>query len=113
MAKTTTRIPMPVRMRAKQFAMFDALKGLTEAIAEKERLLYPKKELSAERIEEINAVLAALNPGDEVTVEYYCQYGNCYKQITGSVQKIDSFWEQIELNDVSISFQELYSISLN
>ena len=104
---------MPVRMRAKQFVMFDALKGLTEVIAEKERLLYPKKELSVERIEEINAVLATLKPGDEVTVEYYCQYGNCYKQITGKIQKVDSFWEQLELNDISISLQEIYCITLN
>ena len=37
MGRTTTRIPMPIKQRAKQFAMFDAMKGLTEAIAAKER----------------------------------------------------------------------------
>ena len=37
---------MPAKIRAKQFMMFDAMKGLTEAIAAKERQFYPQKELA-------------------------------------------------------------------
>ena len=73
MGRTITRVPMPVKQRAKQFAMFDAMKGLTEAIAAKERQFYPKRELENDRIEELNDSLVSLNIGDEVTVEYYCQ----------------------------------------
>ena len=76
MARATIRTPMPIKMRAKQFAMFDALKGLTEAIAEKERQVYPRKELSEERISEINLYLKALTVGDYVSLIYYCWYGN-------------------------------------
>lgn len=50
MVSTTTRTPMPVKMRAKQFMMFDAMKGLTEAIAEKEHQYYPRRELTEERL---------------------------------------------------------------
>lgn len=44
-------------MRAKQFAMFDALKGLKDAIAEKEKEFCSKRELTEERIDEINQTL--------------------------------------------------------
>ena len=48
--------------------MFDAMKGLTEAIAEKERQYYPQKELTEERICEINRQLAGLRIGNIATV---------------------------------------------
>lgn len=71
--------------------MFDAMKGLTEAIAEKERQFTPKRELAEDRIEELNELLMELYTGDEVTVEYYCQYESRYKQITVRVKKIDLY----------------------
>ena len=70
--KTTIRTPMPIKMRAKQFAMFDAMKGLTEAIAGKEESYIQKKELSESRIEEINQQLQTLRKGDRVNLSYYC-----------------------------------------
>ena len=112
-ARTTTRVPMPIKMRAKQFAMFDALKGLTEAIAEKERQLDPRKELSEERVKEINDVLQTIEQDDMVTVMYYCQYGRQYRQLSGPVTKIDSYWKVLQINGVSISFDEIYEISEN
>lgn len=111
MARTTTRIPMPVKQRAKQFAMFDALKGLTEAIAEKERQYDTRIELSEDRIAEINEVISTLNPGDIVTVEYYCQYGMTYKSITGSVKKIDPFWKELQVGETAVSFCEISRIT--
>lgn len=111
MARTTTRIPMPVRQRAKQFAMFDALKGLTEAIAEKERQYDTRIELSEDRIAEINDSISTLNPGDIVTVEYFCQYGMSYKKITGSIKKIDPFWKEIQIGETAVSFYEIVNIA--
>lgn len=110
MAKTSVRVPMSVKMRAKQFMMFDAMKGLTEAIAEKERQLFPKKELAEDQIAEINECLKALHPGDNVVVDYYCQYENIYKQMTGQIKKIDMYWETIQIGDCSISFSEISNI---
>ena len=101
---------MPVKMRAKQFAMFDAMKGLTEAIAAKERQYDTKRELESDRIEELNKILSLLQPGDEVTVEYYCQYGRQYKKLTGKVNKIDLFWKELQIGESFIAFQEISNI---
>ena len=110
MAKTNVRVPMSVKMRAKQFMMFDAMKGLTEAIAEKERQLFLKKELAEDQIAEINECLKALQPGDEVVVDYYCQYESIYKQMTGQIKRIDLYWETIQIGECSISFSEISNI---
>ena len=55
MARTTVRAPMPASRRAKQFAPFDALKGLKEAIAEKERIPSPRRILAEDAQSELNA----------------------------------------------------------
>ena len=110
--RTTIRTPMPIRMRAKQFAMFDALKGLTEAIAEKEQKVYPKKELAEDRISEINLCLSELQVGDIVTLSYYCQYGKQYRQLAGAVTRIDSFWKEIQIGDVTVYFSEVDTITV-
>ena len=108
--KITISGPRPIKMRAKQFMMFDALKGLKEAIAEKEQQFSPKRELTGERMEEINRTLIALQTGDIVTVTYYCQYGRNYRQLSGVVGKIDLFWKEIQIGAVSIYFSEIYEI---
>lgn len=59
---------MPPSRRAKQFAPFDALKGLKEAIAEKERIPTPRRILSEDSIVEISAQLTTLKPGNIATV---------------------------------------------
>ena len=68
------RAPMPPSRRAKQFTMFDTLKGLKEALAAKERLPEPRKELAQDAAEELNRLLCSLNKGTSVTVVYYCKY---------------------------------------
>lgn len=110
--KTTIRTPMPIKMRAKQFAMFDALKGLTDAVAEKERRQTPKKELAEGRIEEINQQLLLINKGDFVSVTYYCQHGKQYRQITGRIDKVDKYWKILQIGEVSIAFEAIFSISI-
>ncbi|MBR2421902.1 MAG: YolD-like family protein [Oscillospiraceae bacterium] len=109
--RATIRTPMPVKMRAKQFMMFDAMKGLTEAIAEKERQLYPQKELTEDRIAELSGKLSALRVGDTVTIEYYCQYAKNYTQMTGIISRIDAFWKTIQINEKTIDFCEIDSIT--
>ena len=109
-ARTTTRIPMPIKMRAKQFAMFDALKGLTEAIAEKERQSTPKRILAENRINEISFQLSKIQKGDEIQVVYYCDCCKQYCHISGIVMKVDSFWKTLQINEVVIDFDDIYSI---
>ena len=57
--------------RAKQFAPFSALKGLEEALAEKEREYEPQAELSDDAAEELDRCLRELQKGTAVTVKYY------------------------------------------
>ena len=112
MARATIRTPMPIKMRAKQFAMFDVMKGLTEAIAEKEMSYTTKRELSESRIEEIAQQLQMLKMGDKVTLSYYCSYGRQYRTITEKVVKIDMFWKELQIGGILICFSEIHEIAL-
>ena len=101
---------MPRSKRAAQFAMFDALKGLKEAIAEKERIPTPRRILSDDAIAEINAQLTNLKSGNVATVVYYCDYAQEYHQITGPVRKVDGYWKVLQIGDLSIDFCEIAEI---
>ena len=105
------RAPMPPSRRAKQFSMFDALKGLKEALAAKERLPDPRKELAQDAVEELNRTLCSLEVGTFITVVYYCQYQEEYCQITGTVSKIDWSWKYIQIGQVCVDFKEILQIS--
>ena len=110
MVKTVARVPMPPSRRAKQFAPFDTLKGLKEAIAEKERIPTPRRILSEDAIAEINAQLMSLKSGNVVTVVYYCDYAQEYHQITGAVRKVDPYWKLLQIGNMSIDFCEIAEI---
>lgn len=112
MVKTIVRAPMPPSRRAKQFAPFDALKGLKEAIARKEHVPEPRRELSEDAIAEINTKLTMLKPGSWVTVVYYCDYTQEVHQLTGQVSKVDPYWKTLGVGNVSIEFDELYQVEL-
>ena len=107
------RTPMPTSQRAKQFSMFDALKGLKEALAAKERLPEPRKELALDAIEEINRTLCSLRPGALVTVVYYCRYQEEYCQITGAVSKIDRCWNTLYIGNIGVDFEEFSEIRIS
>lgn len=110
MATKTVRAPMPRSKRAKQFAPFDALSGLREAIAAKERVTEPRRYPSEDAIAEINDVLLGLQKGQLVTVVYYGIYEQTYLQLTGPVTKVDPFWKSIQVGNNSIDFTEIYTI---
>ena len=57
------RAKMPPSQRAKQFAPFDALVGLRQALKEKEKIRVPRKEISEDMEEEINRELKSLEIG--------------------------------------------------
>ena len=107
---TKAKIPMSQAMRAKQFMPFKALTGLDEALAERERIIVPKKELSEHTIEELNKKLCSLKKGQIVTIVYYGMYEQNYKQLTGPVEKIDAYWKSVQLGNVQIHFSEISDI---
>ena len=76
--------------RARQFLPFDALKGLQEALREKERELEEeeRKELSEEQCEIISMLLNKLEIGIKIKLRYY--KNKQYINYEGIVSKIDS-----------------------
>lgn len=107
MAKKTVWAPMPPSKRAKQFAPFQALKGLNEAIVNKEKIITPRQELTEDSIAEINRVLIDLSIGSLVTVVYYCNLEQNYLQLTGHVKKVDSLYKYLHIGNVSIAFGDI------
>lgn len=101
---------MPRRDRAKQFAPFDALKGLREALHlkeyEHERVL--KGDLQPEQIESISKTLLNLNKDDVVEIKYY--YDGHYKTIVGKA-RVDIFNQEIKVNNTKISFDNIFELS--
>lgn len=67
------RSKMPRIERAAQFAPFDSLKGLHEALRKKEAELEKtdRKEVSEEDAKEISSALSKLTGEEEVSVTYY------------------------------------------
>ena len=107
MAMKTVRAPMPRSRRAKQFQPFDALRGLKEAIAAKEKVPTPRRHLSEEAIAEIDKTLISLQKGQIVTVVFYGEYEQDYLQLTGPVVKVDPYWHSLQIGGTAIDFSEI------
>ena len=110
MAVKSVRAPMPRSKRAKQFMPFDALTGLREAIAAKERVIEPRRYPSEDAIAEINEKLLDLHKGQIITVVYYGDYEQRYLQLTGPVIKVDPYWHSIQIENITIDFSEIYEL---
>lgn len=101
---------MPPSRRAKQFVPFDALRGLKEAIAAKEKKPSPRRELSEYMKEELNHTLSGLRKGELITVVYYSGMDQEYIQITGAVVKVDPYWKLLQINQLDIDFSDILEI---
>ena len=110
MGTKVVRAPMPRSRRAKQFMPFDALTGLREAIAAKERVIEPRRYPSEDAIAEMNVKLLDLHKGQLITVVYYGDYEQRYLQLTGPVIKVDSYWHSIQIENITIDFSEIYEL---
>ncbi len=96
--------------RAKQFLPFDALKGLQEALREKEKQLeyVEKAELSDEEIEMLSEKLQMLEIGSWVRVKYYCN--KMYKEVCGKVKVVDKIRKKliIEIEEKNIKVEIMF-----
>ena len=106
----SVRVPMPPAKRAKIFSMYDALKGFKEALAAKEVIPEERRIITEERIEELNRILLDIRRGSTITVVYYCSLEHCYRQLTGPVTKLDSYWKYLQLGDMCIDLADIYEI---
>ena len=101
---------MPPSQRAKQFAPFDALVGLRQALKEKEKIRVPRKEISDDMAEEIDRNLKSLEAGKIVTIVWYNEIERNYIQITGEVKNINVKKRFIQIEAIYIHFDDIYEI---
>lgn len=104
------RAKMTAQERAKQFMPFAALRGYEEALRAKEKIVVDRKELSEERMSELDLVMHSLQIRDMVQVVYYCK--DEYIMATGMVAKIDVDSRYIKVVSAKINFDDIYSISI-
>ena len=106
------RAKMPPTQRAKQFAPFDAVVGLRPALKEKEKIRIARKELSDDAKEEINIALKQLKAGQIATVVWYDSLEQNYIKTTGKIIKINATDKNLEIENLFILFEDLYTITL-
>ena len=97
--------------RAKQFAPFDALKGLQEALRLKEyqHEKIEKGDLQEEKAKEISSALINIQRNDVAFVEYFCD-GHVFSE-RGTIKiKIES--GEIEINNKRIKIENLLNINV-
>ena len=98
--------------RAKQFAPFDAMKGLQEALRDREERhsRVDRHEISEDDISRNSKILAKLRPGMQVKIFYYCAFHDIVK--TGMVTDVDLTFKRLKLEDEQIWFDDIYSIMI-
>lgn len=102
------RTKMSREERAKQFMPFAALRGFELAIAEKEKPVVCKVEMSDDAKDELDRKIREINVNDMVTVIYY--HRGEYIKKTGVVSKIDTVNRYIQVVDIKIDFFDVYDI---
>lgn len=95
--------------RAKQFQPFDALRGLTEALRQREKIPVQRKEVSEEYGEELNRLLHQVRRQDTVTVVYF--FGDGYRELTGTVTAIEESAGFFRILDEKVPFADIYELS--
>lgn len=95
-------------IRAKQFMPFDALKGFREAIAEKERIIVPKRDLSEEQKAQLERKIRQIQKEDIITVEYF--QNREYVQVTGRVTRIDETCRALDIVNTRIAFADISNL---
>ena len=103
------RMRMPRINRAAQFAPFDALKGLQEALRVKEfeHDKIAKSELSEEQAKEISEILLHYNVGDILEIVYY---DNGYNKVIIGSPKLRLDEGLLELCDDKIVIDNLIGL---
>lgn len=101
--------------RSNQFLPFDALKGLSLALKEKEIVYDKKRDLSEEAMEEISNTINELSVGDCISIKYY--KSRKYQDFYGYFMKTDSIRRKIRVynnNGIEeISIKEISNIQKN
>ena len=98
--------------RAKIFAPFDAMKGLQEALRDREErhLRVERHDISEEQEEHNSEVLAKLTRGMHVRLDYYSAFHDVSNE--GIVTDINTVYRFLKLGTEKISFCDIYDINI-
>ena len=103
---------MTQKNRAKQFLPFDAMKGLQEALRDREEKhsRVEKREISEEAVERNSAVIAKLEKNSRVEIECYRAFHDVVVQ--GRVTELSTVFKWLRLDGEKIFFDDIYTIEL-
>ena len=103
---------MPRSERAKQFAPFDALKGLQKALRLKEyehdRMV--RGDNDDETIDKISKQLQKIKKNDSIYIKYF--EDGYYKELKEKVKRIDVNKREVELESKTIFFDDLFDLNI-
>ena len=102
------RPKMTVADRAKQFAPFAALTGLTEILTAQEKIVVDKPDLSEESLASLDDKMHRIQKGSIITIVYYSK-GECIK-ISGLVAKIEHTSRILQIVNKRISFDDILDV---
>ena len=104
------RFHMSNSQRAAQFAPFAALTGYGEMIDASNVIYDTRKELSEDELEELNRCFSILKKKDTVKVVYFDK--GYYKELTGTVTRIDTYEKTIRIDDLTIRLMNLRTLEI-
>ncbi|MBE5784566.1 MAG: YolD-like family protein [Clostridiales bacterium] len=98
--------------RAKQFMPFDAMKGLQEALRDREErhARVERHEIPEEQQRENEAVIRRLKKGSIVSVDYYCRFHDVTHK--GAVTAFSIPGRFLKLGNETVFFDDIYQIRL-
>jgi len=98
--------------RAKIFAPFDAMKGLQEALRDREERhsRVERHEISEEQQEHNSEVFAKLTKGMRVRLDYYFAFHDVSN--SGTVTEINTVFRYLKLGTEKIFFCDIYDIEI-
>lgn len=98
--------------RAKLFKPFDAMKGLQEALRDREErhLRVEKREISEEDTEKNSRIIAKLQRGMKVEVFCYSAFHDVVKR--GQITDVDITFKKLKLDGELIWFDDIYSLTI-
>ena len=103
---------MTREQRAKQFQPFDAMKGLQEALRDREErhTRVAKTEISEEKSDVNSATLFKVEKGMKIRLLCYFSFHNV--KMEGRVTEIDFVYKFLKLGDDKIYFDDIYDIKI-
>lgn len=98
--------------RAKQFAPFDAMKGLQEALRDREERhsRVERHEISDEQMERNSEVFSMLTKGCKIQMECYRSFHDI--TVAGTVSLIDTVFRYLKIGTDKYLFSDIYSIRI-